>query len=230
MLTLTPGGAVHSAPLRQRGPDPDREQATAREFEVRAITAREARPLIESWHYARGVGHLTAAFALHRRDCGSIVAVAGFNPPSLGAAKFMAAGICTHQEVIGLSRLCYHPQAPRNAGSMLLAASIRTLPGRWAVISTYADEAAGVIGTTYRAGNFRYMGTSAPRAVWLRRGVQVSTQRGGHTLTHDEMLEEGCQLLARARMHRYRYWRASPEERRLTPYPEPHPVLLNVTS
>lgn len=138
----------------------------------------------------------------------------------------MAAGIGTHRDVIGLSRLCYHPRAPRNAGSMLLAAAIRALPDRWQIIATYADEGAGVTGVTYQASNFRHMGVSAPRAVWTRNGVQVSAQRGPRTLTRTELLDEGCVLSTRAKMHRYRYWRLHPEERHASRPPPLLPRLL----
>ena len=221
-LILTPTGA---AACRAAGlPAPLR----ARDFEVRPVSLAAARPLVEAWHYARGVGQSTAAFTLHARACGTPVAVAVFNPPSLGAAKFMAQGVTTHQGVLNLSRLSFHPDAPRNAGSFLLARAIAALPDRWAVISTYADTAQGVVGTVYQAVAAEYRGPSAARPVWTRQGVQVSTQRGARTLTHDDMLAEGCTLAARAVMHRYRLVRGQIETRRNPhTYPKAMPRLLS---
>ena len=226
MLTLTAAGPVHQAVPCPPFPSPLR----SRQYEVRPLTEEEARPLVEAWHYARGMGRATHAFSLNVRACGTAVAVAVFNPPSLGAAKFMAAGVTTHQHVLGLSRLCFHSEAPKNAGSFLLSQASRQLPERWEVISSYADEAQGVVGVVYQASNLSYLGKTAPRPVWTRNGQQVSVQRGGKTLTHQQMREEGCILAARAAMHRYRLVRADPEQRHdARPYPKPQTRLLEVT-
>jgi hypothetical protein len=208
-LLLTPGGL-----LAQFGPVPNADPLRTSAYEVRVIPASEARPLVEQWHYARGMGYATACASLHVRACGTPVAVAVFNPPSLGAAKLMAQGGHRHQDVIGLSRLCFDPAAPKNAGSFLLARAVAALPERWSVISTYADEGQGVVGVTYQATNFTYLGRSEPRAVWTRDGVQVSVQRGGKTLTHEQMHQEGCVLAGRAAMHRYRMVRGQPAPQR----------------
>lgn len=224
MLTLSPGGACHVPAGEGRVRLPELRRG---EYEVRPAREGEARGLVEQWHYARGMGRLTCAWALHVRACGSPVAVAVFNPPSLGAAKFMARGVGTHQQVIGLSRLCFHGHAPKNAGSFLLAQAVAALPQRWAIVSTYADEAAGVVGVTYQAANLAYLGRTGPRAVWTRDGVQVSVQRGGQTLTREQMEAEGCVLAARASMHRYRLVRGQQErERNPGRYPKPLPHLL----
>lgn len=224
MLTLSGLGVYHDASgTPQRAPGSLRR----RDHEVRAAREGEVRALVEAWHYAHGMGRMTCGFTLHARACGSVLAVAVFNPPSLGAAKLMARGHCTHQEVIGLTRLSFHPEAPKNAGSFLLARAVAALPDRWAVVSTYADEAQGVVGVTYQAANLNYLGRTVPRAVWTREGVQVSVQRGGRTLTRAEMEAEGCQLAARAAMHRYRLVRGRQEaERNPERYPKPLPRLL----
>lgn len=226
MLRLCAGGLQHGpAGESAEGRPPLRR----REYEVRPARAAQARELVEAWHYAHGMGRLTCGYTLHVRACGSPVAVAVFNPPSLGAAKFMAQGCCAHREVIGLSRLCFHPEAPRNAGSFLLARAVAALPQRWAVVGTYADEAQGVVGVTYQAANLSYLGRTEPRAVWTRGGVQVSVQRGGRTLTRAEMEAEGCELAARAAMHRYRLVRGQQEQHRNPGrYPKPVQRLLTV--
>ena len=222
-LLLSAGGVLHGHAAQTIFPAPLRST----EYEMRPLSAAEARQWAETWHYARGVGRLTHAYGLHVRACGSLVAVAAFNPPSLGAAKFMAQGVCTHQQVLGLSRLCFHPDAPKNAGSFLLSRAFACLPERWAVISTYADEAQGVVGVVYQASNLSYLGKTEPRAVWTKGGVQVSVQRGGKTLTREEMQQDGAVLSARACMHRYRLVRQDPErERRERPYPKPMTRLL----
>jgi hypothetical protein len=224
-LILTPSGAQHCS-----APDsflsPTRPAVRAAAYDVRAVTAREAQPLVEAWHYAHGVGQVTAAFALHERGSGAVLAVATFNPPSLGAAKLMAGPDRPHQHVLGLSRLCFHPAAPHGAASFLLSRAIRALPERWQVIATYADAAQGVVGTAYQASNFEYLGMTAARPVWTRAGVQVSRQRGARTLTAAELHAEGCVLAARACMYRYRLIRGVDAPRSRRGYPKAVTPLL----
>jgi len=197
--------------------------------ELRELGRSEAAALISRWHYAQGVGQITHAYALHLRSCGSVLGVASYNPPALGAAKLMSAGTgLGHQRVIALTRLAFHPDAPHNTGSALLARSGKALPERWAIITSYADEAQGVVGVVYQASNLTYLGKTAPRPVWTRGGVQVSVKRGGKTLTHEQMREEGCVLAARASMHRYRLLRGHAEtQRNPGAYPKPMDRLLS---
>lgn len=221
-LFLTPTGPVSGTEVRGLVfPSPLRRS----DYEVTALSGKEARPLIEQWHYAHGVGNVTAAYALRFKACGTAVAVAAFNPPSRGAAVLMAREVTTPERIIGLTRLCFHPEAPQNAGSFLLAAAMSALPERWDAVSTYADEGQGVCGTVYQASNFAYLGKTPPRPMWHKDGVQVSTQRGSRTLTHQQMLDEGCVIASRASLHRYRFVREYPESRNPQHYPKMMPSL-----
>lgn len=228
MLTLTAGGLFHSETGEhdRQGPQEERPVIHAASYEVLEVSSGVARPLVEAWHYARGMGNATHSFLLVSRSCGTPLAVAVFNPPSLGAAKLMASGVCEHQAVMNLSRLSFSPQAPKNAGSFLLARAVRALPQRWKVVSTYADVAQNVVGVTYQGANFAYLGQSSARPVWTRGGQQVSTQRGGKTLTHAQMQDEGCVIAARAPMHRYRMVRGQAPVQGPQGYPRPQVRLL----
>ncbi|MFC5849411.1 hypothetical protein [Deinococcus petrolearius] len=102
------------------------------------------------------------------------------------------------------------------------------LPQRWAIVSTYADEGAGVVGITYQAANLAYLGRTGPRAVWTRR--RRAGQRLAGWTDPDPRADGGrggCALTARAALHRYRLLRGQQErERNPGRYPKPLPRLL----
>ena len=119
-------------------------------YMVRPIAAAIARPLIESFHYAGGVGNTgTIIMGLFCRadPLQRCLGVTWFHPPALGAAKEV--GGAEHRRVLALSRTTLVPWAPRNSATFLLGASIRYIRSlrdqdgvtpRWWRLVTYADE------------------------------------------------------------------------------------------
>lgn len=193
-------------------------------YTVAPVPAALARPLIERYHYAGGVGNTgTVILGLFRltdptQRC---LGVAWFQPPAFGAAKKV--GGEHHRRVLALSRTVLVPLAPRNSATFLLGGAIRYIRAlceadgstqRWWKLVTYADEWQArhalykrVPGGIYRGSNWTCEGRCSERIVWVNRetGVHVSRYSDGTTFTHDEMAARGCVSAGRFALWRFTY-------------------------
>jgi hypothetical protein len=193
-------------------------------YTVRPISAALARPLIERYHYAGGVGNTgTVILGLYcRADPRQLcLGVTWFQPPALGAAKNV--GGAEHRRVLALSRTVLVPWAPRNSATFLLGASIRYIRSlheadgvtqRWWRLVTFADEYQArhpvhkrIPGGIYRGSNWLCEGRCAERLVWIHRETraQVSRYSGGVTFTHEEMRARGYVPAGRFALWRFTY-------------------------
>jgi hypothetical protein len=188
------GGSIPTSTLR-RG-----------EWWVNAIDLELASDLVRAWHYAKG-GPNTATYlhGLFRRggfmacDC---MGFAWWIPPTRTAAE--ATYPEQWQGVLALSRLAVAPDAPKNAASYLLARSRRLIDrARWPCLVTYADTAQGHTGAIYRADNWEYRQLTSPERMYRRNGRMIARKAGGHTRTHAEMIEMGCEQYRSEGKHKF---------------------------
>lgn len=175
------------------------------EWDVRTIPIREARPIVEKHHYARGAANTaTALHGLYRRDewLGALCyGVAWWLPPTRSAAAVWRPD---PEEVLSLSRLVIIPGAPKNAATFLLMRSVKLLNPRWKCLLTYADTWQGHTGHIYRAAGWEYLGLTKPRRCYVKDGRMVAIKAGPRTRTHREMIELGAEMMGSFAKHRFR--------------------------
>lgn len=191
------GGSIPTLPLLKH------------EWRVRECHLDLAQQLVRRFHYSAG-GSNTAVytFGLWRvaewLDC-DCTGVSWWLPPT----KSAGGSVCRDnpQGVLSLSRLVVVPGAPKNACSFLIRHSMRFIDRyRWPVLLTYADEWRGHEGGIYKAladAGWRHDGWSKPERTYVRRGRMISRKRGPRTLTHAEMLADGCECAGAFRRKRF---------------------------
>ena len=187
------GGSIPTVPLCKR------------DWIVARCSLDLMQSMVRRWHYAGG-GSNTAVetFGLWRRDefmDADCMGGTWWLPPT----KLAALNVSDDwQGVLALSRLCCSPEAPKNAASFLLRHSMRQIDReRWPWFVTYADEGQGHEGRIYLASGWREAGFTKPERTYIRRGVMRSRKRGPKTLTHAEMLADGCELVGSFRRRRF---------------------------
>ena len=186
----------------------------------------EAVEFISEHHYARGASNTgISPTGLYHSEGDQLLGALMWLPPVMGAAKSVAPR--QPHAVLSLHRLAIAPEAPRNSASYLISRAIKLLDDRWELCLTYADSGRGHVGTVYQATAWEYHGETRPRPVWRdAQGRMVSPKRGARTLTHEELIAEGAQLVGRFSKHKYVLDRrrriASPNR----PYPKNHPSLF----
>jgi hypothetical protein len=164
-----------------------------------------AQSLVRSWHYSAG-GSNTAVytFGLWRRDDWldiHAVAVSWWLPPTKTAALSISEN---WNGVLALSRLVAKPGAPKNTCSFLVRHSMRMIDRvRWPTLVSYADEWQGHSGAIYLACGWKFDGWTKPERTYLKAGRMVSRKRGPRTLTHAEMLADGCECIGAYRRKRF---------------------------
>ncbi len=137
---------------------------------------KEAQLMIRENHYSHG-GSNTAVYChgLYRRSDDRLMAVACWLPPTRVACE--SVNRAEWKRVLSLTRLVCLPDAPRNAATFLMGASIRLIrkDGRFASLVTYACESQEHTGAIYRASNWAYVGRTGPYPRWLdATGRQVA--------------------------------------------------------
>lgn len=183
---------------------PDKPVARRSDYTLTQCSHQAAVEAVERWHYAEGAANTSvAAHCLFRN--GEVVGVALWMPPTPQAQKSVAASLGREdwKNVLALSRLVVKPGEPQNAAGMLLAGSMRRLPGRWRTLVTYADTRQGHSGTVYKATNWVNQGLMRGAPTFVdAEGKQVSQKRAGVTRTVAQMKALG-----------YRYLKAVPKWR-----------------
>lgn len=175
------------------------------DWRVDTVPLTVAADLVSRFHYAkRGPNTATFRHGLIRKSDGAILGVAWWIPPTKSAAL---ATYPVWRAVLSLCRLVCSPEAPTNAESFLIAASIKLIrkDPRWLCLVTYADEGyQGHAGTIYRATNWKYLGKTQPEACWTDpSGAMVSRKAGPHTRTKQEMLDLGFKMIGKFSKHKY---------------------------
>lgn len=161
------------------------------EWMVTPCKHAEAVSFIEEIHYAGGAPNTSVArHALRPVGGFRVMGVALWLPPTKPAAASVSDN---HRGVLALSRLCVHPDAPKNAASFLLGRSMRLIDrSRWPVLLTYADTAMGHTGAIYLATNWTRLGEVPGSDNWIdANGVRRGRKRGGRNIPAREMRELG---------------------------------------
>ena len=179
------------------------------EWEVRKLALENVQRIVRDHHYARG-GSNTAVLTtgLFRREqwFGAFCyAVTWWLPPTMTAAQFIEPS--NPGGVLSLSRVAAVPTAPKNSCSFLIRHSMRFIDrDRWPVLVTYADQWRGHVGTIYKALadlGWKEDGYTKPERTYVRAGRMVSRKRGPTTMTHSEMLADGCECVGAFRRKRF---------------------------
>lgn len=177
------------------------------DYDVVEVSREVANRQVISEYYARGAPN--AATYLHGlvaySSPASLLGVAWWIPPTKGAAEATWAG--NFREVLALSRFVIVPGIPKNAATFLLAHSVRRIrrDALYRCLVSYADEAAGHLGTMYRAAGWEYLGLTNPEPRYLdANGRQVARKAGGHTRTRAEMEALGYEMVGVSRKHKFR--------------------------
>ena len=179
-----------------------------REYEVRTVPLATVQGLVRAHHYSRG-GANTATYRhglFHIDRPADCLGAAWWIPPTKAAAIASYDG--DWRKVLALTRLVLVPDLPTNAASYLLARSTRLIKqdGRFACLVTDADEWRGHTGLIYKAAGWEYIGLTAPEAVWVDPATDrmVARKRGPVTLTKQQMLDRGYEMVGRFSKHKYR--------------------------
>lgn len=186
--------------------DDYRDRLRRTDWLVRDIAPREARDFIAQHHYAKGSSHTRVySHGLFRRDDDvTPYGVVIWLPPTRAAAESVNAP--EWRRVLALSRMACRPDAPKNAGSFMLARSVDLIrkDGRFVTLLTYADERAGHDGGVYRAANWTYLGRTRPTPAWLEPGTgkQVASQ-STKSRTKGKMLSLGYLCVGTFAKHKY---------------------------
>lgn len=149
-------------------------------------------------HYAKGCSKASLyRHGLYRADTapllGDLMGVAAWLPPLPGVAETVG----EKGKVLVLSRLCVHPDVPKNGASFFLAASMRMIDRqRWPTLLTYADTSMGHTGSIYKATNWKPAGVSHLTGnLWIdEHGMQRGRKAGDTHRTADEMRALGFKL------------------------------------
>lgn len=177
-----------------------------KEWLVKSISHKEAADFIRDHHYSRGCSH-TSVYRHGLFSAGNPDMLMGcvlWLPPTKPAA--MSVNKEKWRQVLSLTRMAVHTDAPKNACSFLLSRSIKEIKmdGRFVSLVTYADERMGHNGHVYRASNWKFVGTMKGSPAWIdpATGRQVATQ-ATRTRTKSEMLALGYVNTGVFRKHKF---------------------------
>jgi len=142
-----------------------------RELRVEECGLPSIKQFVEAHHYSHSVFGVTGKFFFRVMHEGELVGAAIFGAPAgMGVAKkYDPEG----KGLVELRRFVMVDEAPRNSESRAIGAMLRALKQKGvAFVLSYADPAAGHLGTIYRATNFKYLGTTSPRRHVMWNGVK----------------------------------------------------------
>jgi len=136
----------------------------------------------------------------------------------------------TPQIVVPLARLWLADELPANSESRVLGVVLRHLArgGRYKLVLSYADPAAGHVGTIYQASGWTYMGTTEPERYFVLDGKRIhprsaSERFGSNSVAH--LRRTGLAIVAHKSppKHRYAYVLDARWRWRLRGTPQPYP-------
>ena len=165
-----------------------------------------ASDFIRQYHYAKSVGRVFAyVHGLYSPDW-QLMGVAWWMPPPYAAA--VKYSLTTHQRVLMLSRLCVHPDTPKNSASYLLGGSVRMIRHgqRFDSLISYADTWQNHEGKIYQATNWQYAGQTAPARVYVDSAGATHSCKvsAGGTRNRAQMEALGYRLVGSYPRHVYR--------------------------
>jgi len=163
-------------------------RSTVRQLDVRVVPPSVVEPLVVTEHYLHSMPPAAVVcYGVHKEDqlVGAVVVTCG----ARNAHRLLAGG--RPGDVLTLARLWLADEVPRNAESRVIAVVCRLLTreGRARALLSYADPAAGHVGTIYQAAGWTYLGMSQsgryldlgdgiarhPRSVFSSHGTNMPT-------------------------------------------------------
>ena len=147
--------------------DIDASGFAVKSFDVKQITIRVARPMIQDWHYSGSVNGIKTSFCFGLYCNQSLIGAMVYGVPAMANAWKPYAQ--NEAEVLELRRLACIDRTPKNTESFFIGRTLRWLKQNtdFKVIVSYADAFHGHSGTIYKASNFRYVGKTAKSKVIL---------------------------------------------------------------
>ena len=127
-------------------------------------------------------------------------------------------GVEHEKEVIELKRLYTFDDMPKNTESWFISKSIKLLPNKYKILISYAEPSHGHRGVVYQASNWTYVGLTANRVDYKKKGKHVRTTStylkslGGGEKASDS--HSDIQHIRRPRKHRYVYFRGTKVEKK----------------
>ena len=176
----------------------------AADWIVRDISVASARAFVSHHHYSQGMSNTaTHAHGLFKAGTDVLMGVAAWLPPTRVAAESVNKE--NWQRVLSLSRLCVHPEVPKNGASFLMAASRRIIEReqKWVSLVTYADTFKGHTGAIYLADNWTFVGTGKPSPRWEDSEGRQVAKKATITRTKDEMISLGYRMVGSFPKHKF---------------------------
>lgn len=197
-------------------------------LEVRAIPKQVAGVLVARQHYLHSAPagtHLTFGVFAGSRLAGAVCLGVG---PKNGHRLVEGA---TPDETLTLSRLWLSDDLPPNSESRVLAVVARLLRRntRLLFLLSYADPAAGHVGTIYQAAGWLYTGETDPTPLIdlgdgrLRHSRTLSFNLGSHSLRYLKEQGVDATLVPQLPKHRYLLPLRPRVAERLTVHIQPYP-------
>jgi len=198
-----------------------------RALRVSPCPAAVVRPMMAERHYLHsmpGVVCETFAVELDGELVGGVVFTAG----ARHAHRLLQGAAPGH--VVTLARLWLADELPANSESRVLGVVLRHLVhgGRYKLALSYADPAAGHVGTIYQASGWSYLGTTEPERYFVLDGVRIhprsaSERFGSNSVAH--LRRTGLAIVAHKSppKHRYAYVLDPRWRWRLRGTPQPYP-------
>lgn len=202
------------------------------DYEIRAISYREAMDIIVEKHYLHRAAPCSFAFGLYRNNDDAIVGVIVYGTPSSAPLRRGIAGDEHKNNVIELTRLWVDDSVPKNGESFLIGNTVRKVDKE--IIVSFAEKDLGHSGIVYQSTNWLYTGLSAKRTDWTIRG---EAPKHGQTLAdkYSSVAEikatygDRFYLKPRPRKHRYVFFNCSKRRKKqlleqlkypIQPYPK----------
>lgn len=177
---------------------------------VRQVMPSIVRSVIEQEHYLHAMpAGSRACFGVYLD--GSLVGAVVFTTGSRYGHRVLGGG--KPDDVVTLARLWLSDGLPSNSESRVLGIVLRHLRREtsWKLVLSYADPAAGHVGTIYQASGWRYLGLSEPTSyVRLADGAlhhprTVSNRYGSNGIRHLQATGISARRELMAAKHRYAY-------------------------
>ena len=181
------------------------ERLQKKDWCVRDISLRQCRDFICEYHYSKGCSNTRVySHGLFKKGDDTLYGAAMWLPPTKVAAQ--SVNKQQWQKVLSLTRLACRPDAPKNAASFLMAASIKLIgnDGRFVSLVTYADVRMGHTGAIYKATNWEYVGEMKGSPAWIdpKTGRQVA-RKATISRTKQEMLDLGYECIGVFGKHKF---------------------------
>lgn len=196
---------------------------------VERVDSALAQSVVVEHHYLHRKAPCSAAFGLFDTEH-NLWGVVLYGTPSSAPLRSGIAGPDEAKNVIELTRLWVHDDAPKNGESFLIGRSVKHC-GKEVVVS-FADTAQNHLGVVYQATNWIYTGLSAKRTDWTVQGIDKHGHTWADKYTAAEMRElfgDRFTLQPRSRKHRYLFINAKGGRRnellkklryKIQPYPK----------